>query len=180
MLQNEDAWPLRVRGVILDHYRSVQSVDDIDHVYAVAGELLVAVKRYPHVAACGERAYFVQCLAPFRHPSHFRSLCPANARNEPRAAATRCTEQLARRLHSLVRQPARWYSTYVVFSIEIEREDDGRWLAEVPALAGVMCYGTDRDEAVARVQALALRVIAERLEHRETPAEFLNVTFQAA
>ena len=73
-----------------------------------------------------------------------------------------------------------WYSTSVIFSIEIEREDDGRWLAEVPALAGVMCYGADRDEAVARVQALALRVIAERLEHREAPAEFLNVTFQAA
>ena len=68
----------------------------------------------------------------------------------------------------------------VVFSVELERENDGRWLAEVPALAGVMAYGTDRDEAVARVQALALRVIAERLEHREAPAEFLNVTFQAA
>ena len=68
----------------------------------------------------------------------------------------------------------------VTFSIEIEREDDGRWLAEVPALPGVMCYGQDRDEAVAFVQALALRVIAERLEHREAPAEFLNVTFQAA
>ena len=68
----------------------------------------------------------------------------------------------------------------MVFSIEIEREDDGRWLAEVPALAGVMCYGSDRDEAVAHVQALALRVIAERLEHREVPTEFLNVTFQAA
>jgi predicted RNase H-like HicB family nuclease len=68
----------------------------------------------------------------------------------------------------------------VVFSVELEREDDGRWLAEVPALPGVMAYGMDRDEAVARVQALALRVIAERLEHRETPAEFLNVTFHAA
>ena len=68
----------------------------------------------------------------------------------------------------------------MVFSIEIDRDDDGRWIAEVPALSGVMCYGADRDEAVARVQALALRVIAERLEHRETPAEFLNVTFQAA
>lgn len=68
----------------------------------------------------------------------------------------------------------------MVFTIELEREDDGRWIAEVPALAGVMCYGQDRDEAVARVQALALRVIAERLEHREAPAEFLNVTFQAA
>ena len=72
------------------------------------------------------------------------------------------------------------YSTKVTFSIEFEREDDGRWLAEVPTLPGVMCYGADRDEAVARVQALALRVIAERLEHREAPAEFLNVTFQAA
>jgi predicted RNase H-like HicB family nuclease len=68
----------------------------------------------------------------------------------------------------------------VTFTIEIEREDDGRWLAEVPALSGVMADGQDRDEAVARVQALALRVIAERLAHRETPAEFVNVTFHAA
>jgi predicted RNase H-like HicB family nuclease len=68
----------------------------------------------------------------------------------------------------------------VTFDVEIEREEDGRWLAEVPALAGVMAYGQDRSEAVARVQALALRVIAERLEHREAPAEFVNVTFQAA
>ena len=73
-----------------------------------------------------------------------------------------------------------WYSTHVTFSIELEREDDGRWLAEVPTLPGVLCYGKDRDEAVACVQALALRVIADRLEQREAPAEFLNVTFQAA
>ena len=68
----------------------------------------------------------------------------------------------------------------MTLSIELDREDDGRWLAEVPALPGVLCYGADRDEAFVRVQALALRVIAERLEHREAPAEFLNVTFQAA
>jgi predicted RNase H-like HicB family nuclease len=68
----------------------------------------------------------------------------------------------------------------VTFTIELEREADGRWLAEVSTLPGVLCYGQDRDEAVAKVQALALRVIAERLEHREAPAEFLNVTFQAA
>ena len=68
----------------------------------------------------------------------------------------------------------------MVFSIELERETDGRWLAEVPTLVGVMCYGTDRDEAVARMQALALRVIAERLDHGEAPAEFLNVSFHAA
>lgn len=68
----------------------------------------------------------------------------------------------------------------MTFTVELEREEDGRWLAEVPALPGVMCYGQDRDEAVAKVQALALRVIAERLEHHEAPAEFLNVTFKAA
>ena len=68
----------------------------------------------------------------------------------------------------------------VTLTVELERDHDGRWLAEVPALSGVMFYGADRDEAVARVQALALRVIAERLEHREAPAEFVNVTFQAA
>ncbi len=68
----------------------------------------------------------------------------------------------------------------MTFTIELERETDGRWLAEVPALPGVMCYAQNRDEAVARVQALALRVIAERLEHGEAPAELLNVTFQAA
>jgi predicted RNase H-like HicB family nuclease len=73
-----------------------------------------------------------------------------------------------------------WYIACVTFTVEIEREDDGRWLAEVPGLSGVLAYGQDRNEAVARVQALALRVIAERLEHREAPAEFVNVTFQAA
>src|SRR5262247_4243902 len=68
----------------------------------------------------------------------------------------------------------------MTFTIELEREEDGRWIAEVPALPGVLCYGQDRDEAVAGIQALALRVIAERLENREAPAEFINVTFQAA
>ena len=73
-----------------------------------------------------------------------------------------------------------WYITGVTFTIEPEREEDGRWIAEVPGLPGGLCYGRDRVEAVAGVQALALRVIAERLEDREAPAEFLNVTFQAA
>lgn len=70
--------------------------------------------------------------------------------------------------------------TFVIFKIELEREQDGRWIAEIPELAGVLCYGADRTEAVAKVQALALRVLAERLEHREAPGELLNVTFQAA
>ena len=68
----------------------------------------------------------------------------------------------------------------MTFTIELERENDGRWIAEVPDLSGVLAYGQTRDEAVARVQALALRVIAERLEHAEAPAGLVNVTFQAA
>ncbi|HSD52259.1 MAG TPA: type II toxin-antitoxin system HicB family antitoxin [Candidatus Methylomirabilis sp.] len=52
-------------------------------------------------------------------------------------------------------------------TVEIEREDDGRWIAEVPQLPGVLAYGKSREEAIARAQALALRVIAERLEHGE-------------
>ena len=64
--------------------------------------------------------------------------------------------------------------------IELEREDDGRWLAEVPALSGVLCYGRSRDDAVTRIQALALRVIAERLEHGEAPPELVSVSFEAA
>ncbi len=51
--------------------------------------------------------------------------------------------------------------------VEIEQEVDGRWIAEVPTLPGVMVYGSSRAEALARVKALALRVIADRLEHDE-------------
>ncbi|MFO1364493.1 MAG: type II toxin-antitoxin system HicB family antitoxin [Burkholderiales bacterium] len=53
------------------------------------------------------------------------------------------------------------------YSIECEREEDGRWLAEVPELPGVMVYGSTAEEAQARAQVLALRVLAERLEHGE-------------
>jgi predicted RNase H-like HicB family nuclease len=52
-------------------------------------------------------------------------------------------------------------------NIEIEREDDGRWIAEVTELPGVMAYGQTRTESIAKVEALALRVIADRLEHGE-------------
>ena len=68
----------------------------------------------------------------------------------------------------------------MTFLIEIDREVDGRWIAEVPDLAGVLSYGTTKDDAVAHVQALALRVIADRLEHNEAPAELLSVAFRAA
>jgi predicted RNase H-like HicB family nuclease len=51
--------------------------------------------------------------------------------------------------------------------IETDAEDDSRWIAEVPDLPGVMVYGNSRDEAVARVKALALRALADRLENGE-------------
>ncbi len=58
-------------------------------------------------------------------------------------------------------------STPLVFTIEHEREEDGRWLAEVPELPGVLAYGTTADEAMAKAEALAFRVLAERLEDKE-------------
>jgi predicted RNase H-like HicB family nuclease len=64
--------------------------------------------------------------------------------------------------------------------IEIDRELDGRWIAEVADLAGVLTYGATREQAVAHVQALALRVIADRLEHNEASGDLLTVTFRAA
>jgi predicted RNase H-like HicB family nuclease len=51
--------------------------------------------------------------------------------------------------------------------VEVELEDDGRWLAEVLELPGVLAYGTTRKDAIERVQALSLRVMADRLEHGE-------------
>jgi predicted RNase H-like HicB family nuclease len=51
--------------------------------------------------------------------------------------------------------------------LEFDREDDGRWIAEVPELPGVMAYGQSRDEALAKVQSLALRVLADRIDHGE-------------
>jgi predicted RNase H-like HicB family nuclease len=60
-------------------------------------------------------------------------------------------------------------------SVEVEQEDDGRWLAEVPELPGVLAYGATRSEAVDRVQALALRVLADRLDHGEPVPQMGNV-----
>jgi predicted RNase H-like HicB family nuclease len=68
----------------------------------------------------------------------------------------------------------------MTLSIELEKEADGRWIAAVAALPGVLAYGVTETDAVAKVQALALRVLADRLEHDEAVPEFLNVTFLAA
>lgn len=66
------------------------------------------------------------------------------------------------------------------FRVEVEREEDGRWLAEVPELPGVLAYGSSAAEAQAKVQALALRVVADRLEHGEAGPELIDISFNAA
>jgi predicted RNase H-like HicB family nuclease len=59
--------------------------------------------------------------------------------------------------------------------IEIEREDDARWIAEIPELPGVLAYGNSRNEAISKAEALALRVLADRLEHGEVIPELREV-----
>jgi predicted RNase H-like HicB family nuclease len=66
------------------------------------------------------------------------------------------------------------------FTIEYEQEDDGRWLAEVQELPGVMAYGHTPEDAMTKVQALALRVLADRLEHGDAMPSLINVSFVAA
>lgn len=65
-------------------------------------------------------------------------------------------------------------------TIETEQEVDGRWIAEVPELSGVMAYGASRDEAAARAETLALRVLADRLEHGESKPVSISITLTAA
>lgn len=65
-------------------------------------------------------------------------------------------------------------------SVEVEQEEDGRWLAEVPDLPGVLAYGPTPEKALAGVKALALRVLADRLENDEANADLNNVEFIAA
>jgi len=68
----------------------------------------------------------------------------------------------------------------MTFTVEYEQEEDGRWLAEVLELPGALVYGQTSEEAVAKAQALALRVLADRLEHGESAREFVQITFAAA
>jgi len=66
------------------------------------------------------------------------------------------------------------------FRVEIEQEEDGRWIAEVVDLPGVLAYGNTSEEAQAKVQALALRVVADRLEHGEAGPDLVSISFAAA
>ena len=67
-------------------------------------------------------------------------------------------------------------TTIMHLSIETEREDDGRWIAEVPQLPGVLAYGATAEEASAKAEILALRVLAERLEHGEAKPVEISIS----
>ncbi|MBA2336425.1 MAG: type II toxin-antitoxin system HicB family antitoxin [Acidimicrobiia bacterium] len=68
----------------------------------------------------------------------------------------------------------------MILTIQLEQETDGRWIAEVVDLPGTLVYGVTLEEATAKVKALALRVLADRLEHGETDAGLGDVAFVAA
>jgi predicted RNase H-like HicB family nuclease len=68
----------------------------------------------------------------------------------------------------------------MTFKVEVEQEEDGRWIAEVLELPGVLAYGRTPEEARAKVQALALRVVADRLEHGEAGPDLGSISFAAA
>ncbi|WP_295446520.1 type II toxin-antitoxin system HicB family antitoxin [uncultured Thiodictyon sp.] len=66
------------------------------------------------------------------------------------------------------------------FTLECEQEDDERWLAEVPELPGVLAYGASRSQAMAKAEVLALRVLADRIEHGEARAHDIRISLAAA
>jgi predicted RNase H-like HicB family nuclease len=65
-------------------------------------------------------------------------------------------------------------------TVELDLEDDGRWIAEVSELPGTLVYGSSREDAIHAAQALALRVLADKLEHGEAPVELVDVSFVIA
>jgi predicted RNase H-like HicB family nuclease len=66
----------------------------------------------------------------------------------------------------------------MILSIELDREEDGRWIAEAMELPGVMSYGATREEAISNTEKLAIEVIADRIQHGELPPSALNISFQ--
>ena len=69
---------------------------------------------------------------------------------------------------------------HIVYKVETEVETDGRWIAEIADLPGVLAYGSTEKEAMASAQALALRVLADRIEEQKEPAETVTVSIEAA
>lgn len=87
---------------------------------------------------------------------------------------------VGRHYTGIVRGEERKIAFMITLKVELEQEEDGRWIAEVIELPGVVAYGNTLEEAKAKVQALALRVVADRLEHGEAGPDLLSISFAAA
>ena len=94
----------------------------------------------------------------------------------PKVAPQRGTHEP--RVHGRISVVIPAYNGEVHLSIEIDREDDGRWIAEALELPGVMTYGQTREEAIGNTERLAIEVIADRIKHAELPPSALNVSSQ--
>ncbi len=70
--------------------------------------------------------------------------------------------------------------SHIVYKVETEREEDGRWIAEIVDVPGVLAYGATENEAVASAQALALRILADRIETQKEPTDTVTVSIEAA
>ncbi len=70
------------------------------------------------------------------------------------------------------------YDRSMKYTIKHEQETDGRWIAEIEDLPGVLAYGSTKEEAIVKVEALALRAVAEKIEHGETSLDF-GISFSA-
>ncbi|HKV62700.1 MAG TPA: hypothetical protein VJO16_12345 [Candidatus Acidoferrum sp.] len=69
--------------------------------------------------------------------------------------------------------------SHIVYKVETEREADGRWIAEIVEVPGVLAYGATENEAVASAQALALRILADRIETQKEPTDTVTVSIEA-
>jgi predicted RNase H-like HicB family nuclease len=69
--------------------------------------------------------------------------------------------------------------SHIIYKIETELETDGRWIAEIRDVPGVLAYGATEKEAMASAQALALRVLADRIEQDKEPTETVTVSIEA-
>ena len=87
--------------------------------------------------------------------------------------------QYARLLRELLAAP-HFGAILMNFTIETELENDGRWIAEIVEIPGVLKYDATKMEAIGHVEALALQILAERIEHGEQPTEPIHITFAAA
>jgi predicted RNase H-like HicB family nuclease len=70
--------------------------------------------------------------------------------------------------------------SHIVYRVETELEADGRWIAEIVDVPGILAYGETEKEAIASAQALALRVLADRIEEQKEPTETVTVSIEAA